>query len=223
MTLKVKERVLKRASERDDEWGKTVESRLLSSNDLVAEEAIYHKACMGKFCLSKTSVYEKPGRPVNTEMFNGLEAICAWLEEEGDCDLHTINELQEQIKLMGYECYSNKRLKQKLKEKYGDCLTFSESCGRTDILCFKEFANYVLQEKKKEKVEETKESIVKAAAKIIKSEIREVEKSNEYYPTNLEVQDLKTCSEWIPESLMILLKIIMLNLLKQTVIAHSMI
>ena len=91
-----------------------VESRLLSSNDLVTEKAIYHKAS----CLSKTSVYEKPGRPVNTEMFNGFEAICAWLEEEGDCDLHTINELQEQIKLMGYECYSNKRLKQKLKEKY---------------------------------------------------------------------------------------------------------
>ena len=93
MTLEVKERVLKRASERDDEWGKTVESRLLSSNDLVAEEAIHHKACMGKFCLSKTSDYEKPGRPVTTEIFNGFEAVCTWLEEEGDCDLHTINEL----------------------------------------------------------------------------------------------------------------------------------
>ena len=151
-------------------------------------------------------------------MFNGFEAICAWLEEEGDCDLHTINELQEQIKLMGYECYSNKRLKQKLKEKYGDCLTFSESCGRTDILCFIGFANYVLQEKTKEELEETKESIVKAAAKIIKLEIREGETSNEYYPTSLEVQDLKTCSEWIPESLMILLKIGMLNLLKQIAI-----
>ena len=56
----------------------------------------------------------------------------------------------------------------------------------------------VLQEKKKKEVEETKESIVKAAAKTIKLEIREVEKSNEYYPTNLEVQDLKACSEWIP-------------------------
>ena len=100
---------------------------------------------------------------------------------------------------MGYKCYSNKRLKQKLKEKYRDCPMFSESCGRTDILCFQ------------------------AAAKIIKPEIREVEKSNKYYPTNLEVQDLKTCSEWIPESLMTLLKIVMPNLLKQTVIAHSMI
>ena len=117
MTLEVKERVLKRASERDDEWGKTAESRLLSSNYLVAEEAIYYKACMGKFCLSKTSVYEKPGRPVNTETFNGFEAIFAWLEEEGDCDLHTINELREQIKHIGYESYSNKRLKQKLNEK----------------------------------------------------------------------------------------------------------
>ena len=89
MTLKVKERVLKLASERDGEWGKTVERRLLSCNDLVAEEAIYHKACMGEFCLCKTSVYEKSGRLVNTEMFNRFEAICAWLEEEGDFDLHT--------------------------------------------------------------------------------------------------------------------------------------
>ena len=113
--------------------------------------------------------------------------------------MHTTNKLLEKIKLMGYKCYSNKRLKQKLKEKYRDCPMFSESCGRTDILCFQ------------------------AAAKIIKSEIREVEKSNKYYPTNLEVQDLKTCSEWIPESLMTLLKIVMPNLLKQTVIAHSMI
>ena len=38
----------------------------------------------------------------NTEMFNEFEAICAWLEEEGNCDLHTINELQKKIKLMGY-------------------------------------------------------------------------------------------------------------------------
>ena len=80
-----------------------------------------------------------------------------------------------------------------------------------------------MQEKKKEQVEETKESIVKAAAKIIKSEIREVENSNEYYSTNLEVQNLKKCSKWVPESLMILLKIIMPKLLKQTAIAHSMI
>ena len=35
-------------------------------------------------------------------MFNEFEAICAWLEEEGNCDLHTINELQKKIKLMGY-------------------------------------------------------------------------------------------------------------------------
>ena len=223
MTLEIKERVFKRASERDDDWGKTVKDRLLNSNDLVAEEAIYHRSCMTNFSLNKSSVNEKPGRPVNTEMSEGFEAICIWLEEDGDCDLHTIDELQEKIKEMGYECYSNKRLKQKLKEKYTNSLTFSESCGRVDILCFKDFANYVLREKKKEKEEDTKESIIKAAAKIIKSEIREIKKSNNYYPTNLEVQDLEACLEWIPDSLRILLKIIMPNLLKQTSIGHSII
>jgi len=31
-------------------------------------------------------------------MSEGFEAICTWLEEEGDCDLHTISEQQEKIK-----------------------------------------------------------------------------------------------------------------------------
>ena len=84
-------------------------------------------------------------------MFNGFKAIWVWLEEEGDYDLHTINELQEQTKLMGYECFGNKRLKQKLKEKYRDCLTFSESCGRTDILYFKELETMYYRRKRKTK------------------------------------------------------------------------
>ena len=82
--------------------------------------------------------------------------------------------------------------------------------------------HYCRKREKKQK-KRKRESIVKAVAKIVKSEIREVEKSNKYYPTNLKVQDLKTCSEWVPESLMILLKITMPSLLKQTAIAHSMI
>ena len=41
-------------------------------------------------------------------------------------------------------------------------------------MCFKEFANYVLQENNKEEVEETKESIVKAAAKIIKLNLQNI-------------------------------------------------
>ena len=52
-TLGLKDNILQRALERDDEWGKTVESRLLSFNDSVAEEGIYQKGCMGKFCLNK--------------------------------------------------------------------------------------------------------------------------------------------------------------------------
>ena len=49
MTLEVKERVLKRASERDYEWGKTVESRLLSSNDLVVKKLFITKLAWVSF------------------------------------------------------------------------------------------------------------------------------------------------------------------------------
>ena len=84
MTLEVKESVLKRASERVGEWGKTVESWLLNSNDLVAEEAVCHKAHMGKFCLSKPNFYEKPDRLENTEMFNEIQSNLhfAWRREQ---------------------------------------------------------------------------------------------------------------------------------------------
>ena len=77
---------------------------------------------------------------------------------------------------MGAKGYTNKHLKHKLQERYGDHICFTEDCGRANIVCFKEFASFVVQEKKKQK-EETKKDIIKAAARIIRSEIREVKKS----------------------------------------------
>ena len=128
------------------------------------------------------------GRPVDTALMERFEKICHWLEEEGDYELYTLNELQQKIEEMEAKGYTNKHLKHKLQEWYGDHIYFIEDCGRANIVCFKEFANFVVQEKKKQK-EETKKDI-KAAAKIIRSEIREVKKTIDFYPTVDEIQNI---------------------------------
>ena len=59
MTLPIRDKLIKRASERSDEWGKWVLQKLLSCHDLVAEEAVYHNACMNKFRLDRLTAEKK--------------------------------------------------------------------------------------------------------------------------------------------------------------------
>ena len=144
---------------------------------------------------------------------DGFEKICHWLDE-GDCELYTLNKLHQKIEEMGAKGYTNKHLKHKLQERYGDHIYFTEDCGRANIVCCKEFANFVVQEKKKQK-EETKKDTIKAAAKIIRSEIREVKKTNDFYPTVDEIQNINEGFEWIPESLKSFLEVLIPNKVKQ--------
>ena len=65
-------------------------------------------------------------------------------------------------------------------------------------------ASHVLYEKKK-KPEETKESIIIAAAKLIKTELREIDKSNKVYSTLEEIRDGRYNEEWVPGNLHLLL------------------
>ena len=45
------------------------------------------------------------------------------------------------------EAYSIKWLKKKLKDCYSDPLCFAEIKGRKNVLCFKNMANYIINEK----------------------------------------------------------------------------
>ena len=145
---------------------------------------------LNKISASDSSI----GRSADIDMSTGLQIICNWLEEDSDFELYTLNELQEKIEESGSKCYPNTRLKQKSEEKYGEHIVFSENFGRSDIVCFKEFAISIVREKKKEQ-NVTEESIIEAAAKIRRSEIREIPKSNEQYPKNIEIQDIEKTSE----------------------------
>ena len=91
MTINIKNNILLAAEKRNDEWGKEVYGRISACNDLVAEEAVYHLTCLGKF--NNKTGSDKDGRPVNEEKANFFEMLCEWLEKDGDCELYTLQEL----------------------------------------------------------------------------------------------------------------------------------
>ncbi len=112
-------------------------------------------------------------------MLYWFQKLCQWLESEADAELYTLMELHAKISAFsdGAEVYTTKRLKQKLHEHYKDHIFFAEIEGSSNVLCFRNMANYIVNERwqseKKEDSGDEMERIVVAAAKIIRAEIRE--------------------------------------------------
>ena len=213
-TLPIRQNLIERAKERNDDWGNQVLEKLLVCNDLVAEEAVYHVSCMNKFRLH-TPRSEKKGRPVHMEMMDAYEKVCCWLENESDCDLYTLKELQEKMTTLSNngEVYTIKTLKQKLLERYRDNIYFAQLPGRENVIGFRNMTDQILSDLKK-KEQQTKMDIIIAAAKLVKADIREIEKTIDYYPTIDDITDEDRDNEWVPESLRTFLRILISSNLK---------
>ena len=104
--------------------------------------------------------------------------------------------------------YTLKSFREKLKEKYRDQVYFGKSAGcKGELVCFKEMTDYILRQLKEEG-SDTKEKVVKAAAKIIKEEIREMNFSKYFYPSFDEISISEEGEKWVPESLRIFMKLL---------------
>ena len=183
MTINIKNNVLMAAKNRKDEWGKEIFGRITRCNDLVAEDAVYHSACMAKF--SKKTNSGKVGRWINEEKARSFEMLCEWLEKDGDCNLYTLQELFTKMKERNSgnaNNYSGKSLRSKLKEKYWHHINFMNLPGQPKIILFRDMGSYILDEQKR-KTGETKGSIITAVAKWIKVELRNLVKLNKVYLT----------------------------------------
>ena len=121
-------------------------------------------------------------------MLQPYENLCRWLEVEGGTELFTLSELHEKMKELasGSEVYTIKRLKQKLLDHYKDVIFFDEVKGRHNVVCFRNMAKHIINEKwymeRKDNVEEETESIIKTAAQLIQAQIREAEYNLGSYP-----------------------------------------
>ena len=84
------------------------------------------------------------------------------------------------------EVYTIKRLKQKLQEHYKELVFFAKVEGCSNVVCFKDMAKYITNEKwhseKKANIEDEAERIMITAAKIIRAEIRDKAYSFRFIP-----------------------------------------
>ena len=99
--------------------------------------------------------------------------LCIWIDVESDGELYTLPELHTRMTELaaGEEVYGMKRLKQKLIDKYKDSIFFAEIDGRSNVVCFRNMVNYILNDAwydaRKKNKEKDAERIIATAAKLI--------------------------------------------------------
>ena len=119
--------------------------------DLVAEEAVYHSSCMAEFRMNKEDRRPTAGRPINSEMAEAFQELCNLLGNSMDCEMFSVIELYEKMSEFHTNVYSIKTFRDKLTERYQENVYFVKGQGRhRELVCFKNLADYILRQMKKE-------------------------------------------------------------------------
>ena len=110
-TLLLRDNLLRNCAERGDSWAVHVKKCLDSSNDSVAEEAMYHRSCYIRFKQGRDITVDNTlhGRPADSALSSSFEYMCEYLESS-DCEMYTLEELRCKIIDDCGEAYSNKRV-----------------------------------------------------------------------------------------------------------------
>ena len=131
----------------------------------MAAEARYHAACYTIFSartLPQETEARKTGRKKNEEMIMLFEQTCMWLEN--DISIHFVQEFRRKmIEICKEEdkdkVYDARYIKKLLKNRYCDFILFSEEVGKESLIYFKNMAEYIIRESKREKEVYAQESI----------------------------------------------------------------
>ena len=234
-TVEIKDTILAVCREREDDWAKEVQTRILHVHDLHAVDAVYHRVCSVNFRTMKripvAHEHEdnapkkvKLGRPQEKQRADAfLEAVRSF--EENDDEQITINDLILQMeKNLGnseLSAYSFPHMQQKLKEHFGENIILAEINGKPNVVTFRNTANAVLHDFYSHRdfdPEKEKTRIIEAAAKLIRDEIKEVKISNGHYP-GLDKLGSDESINFLPASLRLLLTGLIMGKEPQTKIA----
>ena len=194
-TLELRNTFMQYARQRNDKWGNEVLGLLESCIDLVAVEAIYHLSCSTKFRYS--SYKTTKGRPVAECKVEAYEKFCEWFKQEleSNCEIYTIHELySKMLEQASGEVYCVKTFRDKIKKCFNNQLYFRPGC---DSVVFRNINLCILKNMKTQ----SKDSVIAAAAKLIKEDIRRIEISPDFYPNDCEIWNEEEGSKWVPESL----------------------
>ena len=228
-TLEIRESVLQMCRKRLlcdelDVMALTVQSRLSTCCDLVAVEAVYHRKCHTGFFAFSTN---KVGRPVDVGKDEAFQQLCSWLED-ADHELLTLSELNEKAKSItgNSEIYSEKWLKVKLIEHYGEHIVFAEVDGRKNVICFRKMASYIISKEwhnRHRDQEDDGEQIIVTAARLIKFAVREMECGMDTYPSSQIFENVDLARKWAPSLLNTFLENLICSDIKKAALGHAIV
>ena len=216
-TIGIKQTVLKLFQERAGSWSDTVKAHILNVHDLHAADAVYHQTCSVNFRTKKQmpmsaedSKRPKLGRPQKDTRAEAFLEVARYLEDNDDEQI-TINDV---IDLMNqkpadttYEAYTYPHMKTKLQEHFGERLIQTEINGKPNVVIFRTTARVVLQDyyskqqQQKQNTAEEKIKLVRAAAKLIKEDIKAIETAHEVYPHCDDLTSQEAGIEYLPNTL----------------------
>ena len=138
--------------------------------------------------------------------------------------LHDIAAKAEALNGGDSEIYSEKWLKHKLIERYGEHIQFCQVMGKTNVVCWKEMAAYIVNEKWQESQTEDKcEHIVVQAAKLLRTVIRECSYQTGTYPSTSEISNLNEAMKWLPDLLVLFMDHLIFSEEKKVALGHCIV
>ncbi|XP_071168115.1 uncharacterized protein [Mytilus edulis] len=180
---------------RNDDWAAEVRGRLESVSDLHAADAVYHQACSVNFCTCKnTPVFRSPispdakpenkrGRPALQE--DGFYKIVDFLKHHDDEQISISDLVEKMNEMCDGNAYSQMYLKKRLKQHFGDEIIITDIPGRKSVVTLRETVTTCIlqdyyQRPSNLNPDDEKRALIRAAAKLIKSDIRSVDTTKSY-------------------------------------------
>lgn len=169
---------------REDTLGAEVFGRLSSINDLVAEEAVYHKDCYINFLKPTSLQIPKTDIPRDCHVTKAMEEIFTYLEESSDCQF-------SKDEIMGIISETKpqwRTIKTELERKYGNRILITPGINRfsVPVVCFRDSGNKIINEawygNRAKNEEEERLRIVAKAVEILRQDIQSQVYSTETYP-----------------------------------------
>jgi 5'-3' exonuclease len=212
---------------RSDNWSGTVRSRMAFVGDLHAADAVYHKVCSVNFHTKKqiplkfqseeacSSKKQKLGRPKDQIRHEAFLKVAKYLEENDEelttiCDL--IGKMEDFLVATGCDAYGFSYMKDNLFNHFGDKIIIADINGKPNVVTFRGVASSILHDfyrQQKERDPETEKlRLIKTAADLIRSDIKEVSQNKDIYPTTLEMSTVNAATKFLPESLKLLLEML---------------
>ena len=219
-----------KCKERNDKWSEIVLGKLeFTFGELHASDAVYHHVCDSNFrnprftipkrFLAKEGVYNLEGESIITkeqESSSQEKKHTAFLKtneflRENDNEQTTVSDLVKKTEEFNEgDAYTPWYFQKKLEQELGEDVLISKKNGKSNVVTIRNAAKKLLYDyhsnAKTLDTEKDKLGFLETAAKLVESDIKEMNTSKEFYPDPMDTASRKENLKYVPESLQVFLR-----------------